>query len=43
MYLVSRGGWSEVEKVVVVVCMAVGDEGCEVGIVMHVKDRDRVV
>ena len=43
MYLVSRGGWSEVEGVVEVVCMYVNDEGCEVGIVVYDKDRDWVV
>ena len=39
MYHVNRGGWSEVEgAVVVVVGMVVGDEGCEVVIVVHVED-----
>ncbi len=41
-YLVNRKGWSEVEGVVMVVCMVVGDEGCKVGIVVYVKDCDRV-
>ena len=40
--LVDRGGWPEVEGVIVVVCMVVGDEGFEVGVVVHVKDRDWV-
>ena len=43
MYLIGRRGWPDVERVIIVVCMVVGDEGCEVGIVVHVKDRDRVV
>jgi hypothetical protein len=30
MYNVDRRGWAEVERVIVVVCMVVGDEGCEV-------------
>ena len=34
MYHVNRGGWSEVEGVVIVVCIVVGDEGCEVVIVV---------
>jgi hypothetical protein len=34
--------WSEVEGLIVVVCMVVGDEGCEMGVVMYVKDSDRV-
>ena len=42
MHLVDRRGWSEVEGFVVVVCVAVGDEGCEVGTVMYVKEIDRV-
>ena len=33
MYLVDRKGWSEVEGVIVVVCMVFGNEGCEVVIV----------
>jgi len=40
--LVDRGGWPEVEGMIVVVCMIVGDEGCEVGVIVYVKDRDRV-
>jgi hypothetical protein len=35
-------GWSEVEGVVVVICMAIGDEGYGVVIVVYVKDNDRV-
>ena len=43
MYHVGRIGWTEVEGVIMVVCMVVGDEACEVGIVVYIKDRDRVV
>ena len=42
MYLVDRRGWLKVERVIVVVCMVVGDEGCEGGIVVYVKGCDRV-
>ncbi len=42
MYLVDGGGWSEVARTVVIVCVVVGDEGCEVVIMMYVKDRDWV-
>jgi hypothetical protein len=42
VYLIDRRGWSEVEGVIVVVRVVVGDEGCAVGIVVYVKDRDRV-
>ena len=42
MDLVYRRGWPEVERVIVVVFMIVGDEGCEEGVVMYVKDRDRI-
>ena len=35
-------GWLEVEGVVIVVCVVVGDEGCEVFIVVYVEDGDRV-
>ena len=42
MYHADRMGWSEVERVIIVVCMVVGDECCEVGAVMYVKDSDRV-
>ena len=42
MYPVNRKGWSEVEGVIVVVCMDIGDEGCEVVIVVSVEDGDRV-
>jgi len=41
-YLADRRGWSEVEVVVVVVCMVIGNEGCEVVVVMYVEDGDRV-
>jgi len=40
--LVDRGGMPESERVIVLVCMVVGDEDCEVGVVVYVKDRDRV-
>jgi len=39
---VDRRVWPEVEGVIVVVWIVVGDQGCEVGVVMYVKDRDRV-
>jgi hypothetical protein len=42
LYHVDRRGWSEVEGVIVVVCMVIGDESCEVDIVMYVKDGYRV-
>ena len=42
MYPVYRRGWSKVERVIVVVCIVVGDESCEVGIMVYVKDGDRV-
>ncbi len=42
MYLVDGGRWSEVERIIVVVCVVVGDEGCEVGVMMYVKDCDWV-
>ena len=42
MYPVDRKGWSEVEGVIVVVCMVIGDEGCEVVVVVYVKGSDRV-
>ena len=38
MYHVNRGGWSEAEGVVIVVCMVVGDKGREVVIVVYVED-----
>ncbi len=41
MYLVDGGGWSEVESIVVIVCVVVGDEGCEVVIMMYVKDQGK--
>ena len=40
--LMIAGGMPEVEGVIVVVCMVVDDEGCEVDVVVYVKDRDRV-
>ena len=42
MFLVDRRGWSEVEGVVVAVYMIVGDEGCEVVIVVIVEDDNMV-
>ncbi len=42
MYHVDRGGLSKVEGAIVVVCTVVGDEDCEVGIVVYVKDGDWV-
>ena len=42
MYSVDRRGWSQVEGVVVIVCVVVCDEGCKVGIVVNIKDSDRV-
>jgi len=42
VYLIDRRGWSQVERVIVVVCMVIGDEGCKVVIVVYVKDGDRV-
>ena len=42
MYLVDRMRWSEVEGVIVVVCMVVGDEGCEVAVMVYVEDGDRI-
>ena len=42
MYPVDPRGWSEVEGVIVVVCMIVDDEGCDVVIVVYVEDGDRV-
>ena len=38
MYHVNRRGWSEVEGFVLVLCEVVGDEGCEVVIVVYVED-----
>jgi hypothetical protein len=40
--LIDRRGWTEVDGVIVVVCMVVGDEVCEVGVVVYVNDRDKV-
>jgi hypothetical protein len=42
VYHVDRGGWAEVEGVVVVVCMVIGDEGCDVVTVVYVEDGDRL-
>jgi len=42
VYLFDRRGWSEAEGVIVVVCIAVGDEGCEVVVVVYVEDGNRV-
>ncbi len=37
-----EGGRSEVERIVVIVCVVVGDEGCELVIMVYVKDSDWV-
>ena len=37
MYHVDSWGWSDVKRVVVVVCVVVRDKGCEVGVVVYVK------
>ena len=37
MYLVYSRGWLEVEGIVVVVCVVVRDEGCEVIVMMYVE------
>ena len=42
VYHVDRRGWSEVEGFIVAVNMIVGDEGCEVVIMVYVEDGDRV-
>ncbi len=42
MYLADGWGWSEVERIVVVVCVVIGDEGCEMGVVVYVEDCDWV-
>jgi hypothetical protein len=42
VYHVDCRGWSQVEGVVVVVCMNVCDEVCKVRVVVYVKDGDRV-
>ncbi len=42
MYHVDGRGWLEVEGVVVVVCVVVRDEGCEVGVLVYVKYGERV-
>ncbi len=42
MYHVACRGLSQVEGVVVVVCMVVCVEGCKVGIVVYIKDGDLV-
>jgi hypothetical protein len=34
-------GWLEVKGIVVVVCVIVRDEGCEVGVLVYVEDGDR--
>ena len=39
---VDRGRGSEVERVIVVVCMVVGNKGCEVVIVVYAEDGDWV-
>ena len=42
MYPDDRRGLSEVEGVIAVVCRVIGDESCEVDIVVYVKDGNRV-
>ena len=42
MYHGDGQGWLEVERVVVVVCVVVRDEYCEVGVLVYVEDGDRV-
>ena len=42
VYYVGCGRWSEFDGVVKIVCMDVGDKGCEVVIVVYVEDGDRV-
>ncbi len=42
MYSVDRRGWFQVEGVTVVVYMIVSNEGCRMGVVVYVKDGDRV-
>ena len=42
VYPGDRKGWTEVAGVIVVVCMVIGDEGCEVVLVVYVEDGDRV-
>ena len=42
MYLVYSRGWSEVEGVVVVVCVVVRDECGVVGVMVDVEDGDGI-
>ncbi len=42
MYHVDCWGLSKVEGVVVVVCVLVCDEGCEVRVVVYIEDGDWV-
>ncbi len=42
MYPIDRWGWSHVDGVIVVVCMIVRDEGCEVRVVVFIEYSDRV-
>ncbi len=35
-----RRGWAEIEEIVVVMCMVVGYERCEVGVAIDVEDSD---
>ena len=42
MYHGDGRGWLQVEGVVVVVCVVVGNEGCEVGILVYVEYGDRM-
>ena len=43
MYPVYSRGWLEVEGIVVVICVVVRDEGCEVRVMMYVEYGDRVM
>ncbi len=43
MYHVYSRGWLEVEGIVVVVCVLISDEGCEVRVMVNVEYGDRVI
>jgi hypothetical protein len=42
VYHVDCRGWSKVKGIEVVVCVIIRDEGCKVGVVVYVKNGDRV-
>ena len=42
MYHIDCRGWSKVKGVIVVVSVAVCDEGCKMGVFFYVKDGGRV-